>query len=101
MTVKHKSIRVVSWNKLKVGWYKLNIDGSCVGNPGASGAKGMILDARGDLLLTFTVNFRHGTNNTAELRGVLQQLKMCCQLGINLVDVETDYQIIVNWFKKN
>lgn len=94
------SIPVVSWNKSKVGWYKLNVDENCAGNPGSSGARGVICDARCDLLLAFSVNFGHGTNNTTELQRVLQGLKMCCQLGINLVNVETDPQIIVNWLRK-
>lgn len=36
--------RKVKWEKLVEGWLKLNVDGSCRGNPGSSGGGRIIQD---------------------------------------------------------
>ena len=35
---------LVKWNKPPPGWYKLNIDGASLGNPGRAGGGGLIRD---------------------------------------------------------
>lgn len=44
---------VIKWNRLAAGWVKLNMDGSCRGNPGNSGGGGVIRDAEGNFLAGF------------------------------------------------
>jgi hypothetical protein len=61
----------VSWEKPELGWFKLNTDGSSFVNPGESGAGGLIRDHKGNLIVAFSEYFGIGSNNKAELLGVL------------------------------
>ncbi|KAF5461917.1 hypothetical protein F2P56_017977 [Juglans regia] len=69
---KPKRVRVVKWHRPRQGWVKLNTDGSSFGNPGTSGAGGVIRDEDGRLLLAYSVPLGLGTNNFAELRSLLE-----------------------------
>ena len=61
----------VTWKHPKQGWVKLNIDGCSLGNPGPSGAGGIIRDEKCDLVCGFAVATGHYSNNYAELMGLL------------------------------
>ncbi|XP_042986314.1 uncharacterized protein LOC122314764 [Carya illinoinensis] len=40
--LKERTCKVVQWHKPPLGWFKLNIDGSSLGNPGSCGTGGVI-----------------------------------------------------------
>ncbi|KAG2663424.1 hypothetical protein I3760_16G029200 [Carya illinoinensis] len=52
---KPKIVRAVRWSKHLQGWVKLNIDGSGLGNPGPTGAWGIICDSSGRIRAAFSV----------------------------------------------
>ncbi|CAI9785060.1 unnamed protein product [Fraxinus pennsylvanica] len=81
------------------GWYKLNTDGCCLGNPGICGAGGNIRNEKGDIVIAFTEYLGEGTNNGAELV-LLYGLRRTKRMGINRLEVELDSLIIVNWLKR-
>ena len=43
-----KHIIQFKWNRPAVGWFKLNTDGSSLGNPGCAGGGGIIRNADGE-----------------------------------------------------
>ncbi|KAF5469511.1 hypothetical protein F2P56_013576 [Juglans regia] len=66
-----KFIKLVVWQKPAQGWFKLNTDGSSLGNPGSSG-----------------------------MGAVLQGLKACKDLGIDFVEIELDSQVVISWWNR-
>lgn len=61
-------------SQISVGWtppppnhYKLNTDGSCLGNPSKDGNSGVIWNALGGWLMGFSKIFQWATNNQMEL----------------------------------
>jgi ribonuclease HI len=90
----------VSWEKLDLGWFKLNTDGSSLVNPGISGAGGLIRDHKGNLIVAFSEYVGIGSNNKAELLGVLIGLRKCKAMSLRNIVVELDSSLIVTWFEK-
>ncbi|KAG6666728.1 hypothetical protein CIPAW_01G053100 [Carya illinoinensis] len=66
-----KPVQVV-WSKPSLGWWKLNVDGSCRGNLGNCGGGGVLQDHRGRIKVGFSAHHSFRTNNEAELRALLQ-----------------------------
>ena len=62
-----KSLIRVRWTRLCDGWYKLNSDGSALGNPGRASSGGLIRDFRGRWLKGFTRNIGISSSVEAEL----------------------------------
>lgn len=79
--INHRISRAVSWNKPASGCVKLNVDGSCRGNPGTCGGGGVIRDSVGTVLGGFSACFGQGTNNEAELRALKEGVALCKSLG--------------------
>ncbi|KAF5465389.1 hypothetical protein F2P56_015402 [Juglans regia] len=101
--IKHKlrtEVKLVEWKKPRVGWVKLNTDGCSLGNPGRSGIGGVIRDDQGNLRLAYAQQIPEGTNNNAELISLLHGLRNCREMGLQLVEVEMDSNILVNRLRK-
>ncbi|CAI9785059.1 unnamed protein product [Fraxinus pennsylvanica] len=98
--IKEKGIKVVRWQRPMQGWYKLNTDGCCLGNPGICGAGCIIRNEKGDIVIAFTKYLGEGTNNGAELLVLLYGLRRAKRMGLNRLEVELDSLIIVNWLKR-
>lgn len=98
--LKWKQVHLVHWQKLVIGWFKLNVDGSCLGYPGRMGAGGVIRDEDGILKLAFAECLDLETNNSAELLILFHGLMECRELGIQRVEVELDSLLIVDWLEK-
>ncbi|CAI9765398.1 unnamed protein product [Fraxinus pennsylvanica] len=92
-----KPTLLVSWRKSTVGWVKLNVDGSCVGNPGPCGGGGVIRDHYGNLVAGLCVKYGYGSNNEAELRAVITGVELFKELGFQRVDIRFDSAVMVNW----
>ena len=95
-----KHVQPVAWQKPAHGWFKLNTDGSSLGNPGCSGVGGIIRNDRGLMVYAFNSSIGIGTSNRAELLAVLQGLKACKELGINFVEIELDSQVVISWWHR-
>ncbi|CAI9775522.1 unnamed protein product [Fraxinus pennsylvanica] len=93
-------IHLVTWKKPMVGRAKLNVDGSSLGNSGQAGGGGVIRNDKGMVLAAFATNFGIASNNEAELRALLEGLKLCQHIGVFHVDVECDSKIVVEWMLK-
>ncbi|XP_042983328.1 uncharacterized protein LOC122312726 [Carya illinoinensis] len=79
----------VKWKLPKPGWVKLNVDSSSLGNPGPSGAGGIIRDDNSNFLCGFAAATWHNSNNYAELMGLLHGLRHIGLLGVSSVEIET------------
>ncbi|XP_042987275.1 uncharacterized protein LOC122315428 [Carya illinoinensis] len=89
----------VTWKHPNPGWVKLNVDGCSLGNPGSSGAGGIIRDYKGDLVCGFAAATGHNSNNFAEVMGLLHGLRHIDQLGLLFVEIEMDSMLVLNWLR--
>lgn len=90
--VRHPCILI--WESPPAEWVKLNIDGSCSGNPGSCGG-GVICDNRGNFMAAFSKRFRDGTNNGTKLQALISGLRFCQELGLVNVCLESDSELVV------
>ncbi|KAG2696624.1 hypothetical protein I3760_07G066400 [Carya illinoinensis] len=66
----------IVWVKSPTVWWKLNVDGSCRGNPGHCDEGGVIRDHRGHIKAGFSAPYGVGTSNEVELRALLQGVRL-------------------------
>ncbi|XP_041026987.1 14.7 kDa ribonuclease H-like protein [Juglans microcarpa x Juglans regia] len=93
-----RKVELIAWRPPERGQVKLNVDGGSCGNPGISGGGGIIRDDQGGVVAGFAHNYGHATNTIAECRALLDGLRLCRQLGLRDVLVESDSMVIVGWF---
>ncbi|KAL0439129.1 UNVERIFIED_CONTAM: hypothetical protein Slati_2395900 [Sesamum latifolium] len=74
--------RVVRWATPSPAWFKLNSDGSSLGNPGPAGADGIIRDAEGQVRLAYQVALGTTTSVIAELTAVWHGLEIAMANGL-------------------
>lgn len=89
--------RIVRLSMPSPGRFKLNVNGSSIGNPGKSGGGGVLRDDIGKLVFAFSKYFGYCSNNVVELRVVLERLSLCKQLGFSKIDIECDSLVVANW----
>lgn len=97
---KKSHMQSVKWNPPASGWLKLNVDGTSLGNPGLSGARGAIRDSRDELIAGFAIFTATSTNNFAEFMGLLQGLRIARFLGLQQVEIEMDFMVVFDWIRK-
>lgn len=97
---KPKKPTLVHWLKPPVGWSKLNTDGASRGNPGASGAGGILRNHLGEVLFTFQEPLGDTTNIQAELRALHRGLQICIERGFNNIWIELDALAIIQLILK-
>lgn len=69
--------KLISWTKPHTAWIKLNYDGSCKGNSGNSGDGGVVRDCQRRVKATFSCHFGNCTNNSTELKAIIECIKLC------------------------
>ncbi|KAL0421675.1 UNVERIFIED_CONTAM: hypothetical protein Slati_3190400 [Sesamum latifolium] len=67
---------IFNWKKPTNGWWKLNCDGASKGNPGPSGAGGLIRDSNGRMIIAFADFLEEHTNTYAELYAVVRGIQL-------------------------
>ncbi|KAK4707022.1 hypothetical protein R3W88_033409 [Solanum pinnatisectum] len=90
-------VTLVMWRRPPNDWVKLNTDGSALDNPGKLGARGIIRDHRGEIILAFSTPMGEGTNNQAEIGAAIFGMTWILQLGYKNVLLEVDSQPLVDW----
>ncbi|KAL0444924.1 UNVERIFIED_CONTAM: putative ribonuclease H protein [Sesamum latifolium] len=81
---------IVYWKKTNVGWVKLNIDRASRGNPGTSGAGGIVRNHMGQVLFAFTEPLGITNNIVAKLKALLRGLQLCTKKGFTRIWIELD-----------
>ncbi len=72
------------------------IDGAARGNPGPSGGGILLEDAEGNALKEISEYFGDDlTNNQAEYSALVRALEECKSLGVDIVEVRSDSQLLV------
>lgn len=75
--------------------YVLYCDGASRGNPGAAATGFALFDARGDEVLGRGAAIGIQTNNVAEYRALIQGLEAAIELGITMLRVRMDSELVV------
>ena len=86
----------VKWLKPLTGWMKLNTDGASLGNPGATGAGGLIRNCSGGWVKGFWRSVGFAMSTTAEFWALRDGLILASQLGIQDIEVELDARTVVD-----
>ena len=81
--------------------YRIYTDGGSRGNPGPSGAGGVIIDPSGEIISESSEYLGHQTNNYAEYMALFLTLKRANVLGIRSADVFMDSKLIVEQMNGN
>lgn len=68
----------------------MNTDGSTKGCPGLAGGGGVLRDCRGGFIKAFAANYGVCTAYKAEMKVVLQGLKMARDLGVSKLIIQMD-----------
>ncbi|GLT58567.1 hypothetical protein SLA2020_314490 [Shorea laevis] len=85
--------KLISWEPPPPFWYKVNTDGSAVGNPGNAGCGGILRDYQGRWVVGFLRNIGHTTALAAELWAIKDGLSIAKSLQLQNVILETDCRV--------
>jgi ribonuclease HI len=91
----------VKWNLPPLGWFKLNTDGSSLGNPGKAGGGGVIRNHLGDWVGGFSRAIGFTTSVQAELRALKDGLLLAIDLEILNLEIEMDSLVAVDLIKSS
>ncbi|OIT37952.1 putative ribonuclease h protein, partial [Nicotiana attenuata] len=76
--------------------YKLNVDGSCCGNPGKGEMGGIIRKGNGEWVLGYNMGISHATNIYMETLALLHGLKLAIENNYLPLTIETDCKELIN-----
>uniref|UniRef100_A0A2N9I4P7 RNase H type-1 domain-containing protein n=1 Tax=Fagus sylvatica TaxID=28930 RepID=A0A2N9I4P7_FAGSY len=96
---KHVVSVPVKWATPPLGWFKLNTDGSSLGNPGLAGGGGVIRNHLGDWVGGYSRAIGHTTSVQAELRALKDGLILAIDIGILNLEIEMDSLVAVELLK--
>ncbi|XP_042494308.1 uncharacterized protein LOC122073748 [Macadamia integrifolia] len=91
----------VHWCKPHLNWFKINVDGSSLGNPGRVGAGGIARNKKGQICKSFSIYLGIKKIFEAEFEAVLEGLIMAKRYGAREVWVESDSAGVVSAVQKN
>ncbi|CAN0906439.1 Putative ribonuclease H protein At1g65750 [Linum grandiflorum] len=81
---------MIGWRPGDEGWFTLSTDGSLRSSQRNAAAGGVIRDDRGSLVKAFTMNLGCCSIARAEMRGIVEGLKLAWSLGIRRIRVQSD-----------
>ena len=82
-------------------WYKVNLDGSSLGNPSLVGGGGLIRDETGKWIRGYARAIGTTTRAAAELWALRDGIRLCIAIKLQVVVVEFDAKAIVDLLKKD
>ena len=85
----------IKWSPPPLGWFKLNIDGSSLSNPGLAGGGGVIRNHLGEWVGGFSRVIGFTTSVQAKLRALKSGLLLAIDLGILNLEIEMDSLLAV------
>jgi len=90
------SARWVRWKSGSEGWIILNTDGAAKGNPGPTGAGGVLRGDKGEWLVGFLENLGHCSSIKAEFKAVWRGLNLANEMQAQRVWLQIDSKIVVS-----
>ncbi|XP_059076600.1 uncharacterized protein LOC131875901 [Cryptomeria japonica] len=88
------------WQVPKIGWAKLNFDGSSHGNLGPIGIGCCLHDDVGRELAKLAKPKGIESNNKAKILALVEGLLLCQNMGISKLTIDGDLAIIINGLRK-
>ncbi|KAF7811234.1 reverse transcriptase [Senna tora] len=85
------------WHPPPRGWFKLNVDGSCLGQDNAIAATGIFRDCNNYWFNGFAQFIGFGCSMKLELWSLLLGLNKAKELSIDLLEVESDCKTVVDF----
>ncbi|CAN1177052.1 Putative ribonuclease H protein At1g65750, partial [Linum perenne] len=82
------------------GWSTLNTDGSRICSTGATSIGGLIRNDKGEFVRAFCANIGNCSITRAELKAIVEGLKLAWSLGLRKVDVQTDSSAAISILQK-
>ena len=95
-----KTLIQVRWTRPCDGWYKLNLDGSAMGNPGRASGGGLIRDFKGRCIKGFTCNIGISSSVEAEVWALRDGLSLCISLNLMVLEIEVDAKVVLEWTRQ-
>ena len=86
----------VRWIPPPENWFKLNTDGSSLGNPGRASGGGIIRNFHGDSVCGYARSVVYTTSIVAELWALRDGINMCIDLRLAIVEIELDAKLVVD-----
>lgn len=86
-----------TWSPPPSSFVKLNFDGSAIGNPGIIGLGGLLMNSRGDAILSFSGGVGFGSVNMAEMRALRIGLLVAHRLNLQRINLEGDLVCAIRW----
>ncbi|CAN1192302.1 Putative ribonuclease H protein At1g65750 [Linum perenne] len=91
-----RQTQLIAWRPGDGGWSTLNTDGSRISSTGATSIGGLIRNDKGELVRAFCANIGDCSITRAELRAIVEGLKLAWSLGLRKVAVQTDSRAAVS-----
>ncbi|CAN1254624.1 Putative ribonuclease H protein At1g65750 [Linum perenne] len=85
-----RQAHLIGWRPAGEGWFSLNSDGSLYTTNNAAAAGGVIRDGNGRFIKAFAANLGICSIMRAELRGIVEGMKLAWDLGIRKLMIQTD-----------
>ncbi|CAN1191399.1 Putative ribonuclease H protein At1g65750, partial [Linum perenne] len=90
----------IAWRPGDEGWATLNTDGSRISSSGATSIGGLIRNERGEFVRAFCANIGDCSITRAELKAIVEGLRIAWSLGIRKVAIQTDSSTAVSILQK-
>ena len=91
----------VQWYAPLDNWFKLNSNGSSMGNLGRAGGGGLIRDSKGEWVSGYARAIRYTTSVAAELWAFHDGINLCIDLNLENVIIELDAKFVVDLLMKD
>ena len=91
-----KSVYSVRWHPPPLGFFKLNTDGTSLGNPGLASAGGLLRNSDGSWISGFIRNIGIASSFAAELWGVRDGLLLAQKHNIQNIIIELDAKAVID-----
>ncbi|KAH0767537.1 hypothetical protein KY285_003408 [Solanum tuberosum] len=86
---------MIYWNMPNGNNWKLNTDGSYMRNQNKVGARGIVRNSIGDMIIAFSYPTQCYTNNCSEAQAALIGISWCLGQQFEALEVELDSQVVV------
>ncbi|KAL0001759.1 hypothetical protein SO802_015540 [Lithocarpus litseifolius] len=101
---KHKQTKAkiqVRWLPPSLNWFKVNSDGSSMGNPSLAGGGGLIRNQDGEWVKGYARSIGCATSVASELWALRDGIRLCISLKLPAVVFELDAKLVVDLLKKD
>ncbi|CAN1177207.1 Putative ribonuclease H protein At1g65750 [Linum perenne] len=95
-----RQTQLIAWRPGDGGWSTLNTDGSRICSTGATSIGGLIRNDKGEFVRAFCANIGNCSITRAELKAIVEGLKLAWSLGLRKVDVQTDSSAAISILQK-